>query len=182
MTVRCNCDEVGPLGCCFNDHGESACDPIRCPVSNRDRPKIVVYHDGRTFQYQSDSGRLTGNCFSACVASILNVSLTRLPVLEPLPSVEEDDADLTWYHAHNDWLRPFGLELLSFPYRNDGWFPNGYSILLCRPGGVPHAVVAKNGTPIWNPMPYSGETVGNIVPFEHWVIFQTLDPLARGVS
>lgn len=176
--IRCNCAEVGPHACCYHDDAfELFCEPLRCPYPNPDRPTNVVRLDGRAFQYQSDTGRLTGNCMAACIASILNVSLNRVPVLEPLPSVEEDETDFSWYLAYNRWLRQFGLEMMSFPYWADGWAPQGYTILLCHPGQSLHAIVAKDGEPIWNPMPGYGQRIGDVEPLTHWTVFQALDPI-----
>jgi hypothetical protein len=137
---------------------------------------------GRTMQYQTDTGRLTGNCFTASLASILNVPIATLPTPEAMRTVEEDDADTSWYHLFNGWLQPQGVQLLSFPHVDGAWIPSGFSILLCRPNDIPHAVVAFDGEPIWNPMPGFGVKVGDLRPWTHWTVFQTLDPISGRVS
>lgn len=94
-----------------------------------------------------------GNCFGACLATILEVPI------EELPAVAADESGWT---IISDWLHERGWFLLEKPHNpSDGWIP-GYTIMgvgsmyekirdASEGGG--HVVVARDGMPWWNPNP-----------------------------
>lgn len=136
--------------------------------------------------YQTNTTRF--GAFAACLASILEIPLEHLPPIPDCPS-EADGVDTSWYTAYESFLQDrYGLALLSFPIVTkvdpteapksieDRWFPPGYSILLCEPKTVRHALVCLEGTPAWNPWPGTGKEIGDTGTWEYWVVFQILDP------
>jgi len=103
--------------------------------------------------YQTQSGghdeETPGNCFAACLASLLEV---------PLDSVPHLVGDSDWMGKANDWLAQFDLAILSFappsepgmPWPGDGGcyhLMGGYG-----PDGDAHAVVARDGELVHDPL------------------------------
>jgi hypothetical protein len=105
------------------------------------------------------------NCFAACVASILEVSI------EAVPNFDGDD----WYQRWNAWLRPRGLALLTWPASEGGWRPEGYSILGAESprGDWAHAVVCLDGEIVHDPHPVG---MGKVGKWRDWTVFMALDP------
>lgn len=58
-----------------------------------------------------------GNCFAACVASILELSLTDVP----------DYKGPGWLDRWQDWLAPRNLTFINFSAEGD-WRPRGYTL------------------------------------------------------
>lgn len=92
---------------------------------------------------QTRFGVPDGNCFSACVASILEVPI------EEVPAYQCDLADEVYWHRWVVWLWEHG-------WQTDWWkvgahpTPEGYAILgVDTP--LPHSVVALDGAVVWNP-------------------------------
>lgn len=94
-----------------------------------------------------------GNCFPACLASILELDLVKVP------NFQGTDWQLQYY----EWLRPLGLAMLTtaIPAGDqlerfaDVVLP-GYTILAVdSPRFAPllHAVVALDGEVVWDPHP-----------------------------
>lgn len=95
----------------------------------------------------SDGG---GNCFSACLASILEFDLEEVPHFV-------NQSELHWFHLAKKWLYEKGLELVWIPLtvvetmdfkREIHYIGVGY----CEDGGV-HAVVVCNDEEVHNPSP-----------------------------
>lgn len=131
----------------------------------------------------------TGNCFAACVASILELPVATVPNMYEGADTLLYDRDKA-YDRVQRWLRGMGLRLLSFD-RDDAeeahidwgrtWRPSGYWIATHEPvGGTPHATVWKGDRFVWNPFPGASQVVGELVMME-W--FELLDPalLARSL-
>ena len=97
-----------------------------------------------------------GNCFSACVASILELPIEQVPTF-----VIEDD----WHIAAQTWLNARGLWLLSLPW-DDEWGAivlepfGGYHIIGGQSprGEHGHSVVGLRGEIVHDPHP-SGEGI-----------------------
>lgn len=121
---------------------------------------------------QTRTGDLVGNCFCACIASVLEVELAEVPDLFDF------DADTSHTPARwcilKDWLRRRGYLLawgdfsprpLPVTFRQvwpaipaDHWAQrlgwDGYHFLAGpTPDGVPHCVVALAGEVVWDPNP-----------------------------
>lgn len=96
--------------------------------------------------------RTRGDCFSACLASILEVP--------EVPCFHMEEHKDTWTQ-YNEWLAPYNLQLVSFRFGSVPP-PYGYSILAVRSALYPevtHAVVyfydprTGIGGVVWNPNP-----------------------------
>ena len=94
-----------------------------------------------------------GDCFPACLASILEMNLA------DVPNFQGSD----WQRRYHDWLQPLGLAMITagLPHEDDlrNWpeivLP-GYTILAIdspRFPGFFHAVVALDGQVVWDPHP-----------------------------
>lgn len=103
---------------------------------------------------QTKFGPVEGNCFSACVASILEISIDDVPQF--MVGV--------WLDNLRDWCAARGLRATYWPSR--GWaeangekflgVPTGYSIMTGespRHPGVFHSVVALDGAMVHDPNP-----------------------------
>jgi hypothetical protein len=128
-----------------------------------------------------------GNCFNACVASILERPLRDVAAIYPRVPIEGGPAEKVahlqanenWHDQWDDWFAGQGYELVCHP-PNDP--PKGYSIASGKssrvyPDGHPregqriaHAVVAFDGVPIHDPFPIKGD-------FDGIYQFQTLKPV-----
>lgn len=116
-----------------------------------------------------------GNCFNACVASILEMPLR--DVCQVLPRFDGD-----YWGEWRKWLATLGLEINWIPLREAA--PKGYAIASGYGGrlypeghekaGEPilHAVVVFNGKLVHDPFPCA-EGFGGIIYY--W----TLDPLEQ---
>lgn len=114
-----------------------------------------------------------GNCFSACVASILEVSLQ-----EVLDDGQIADSDCGWL-AWKLWLNKSGYGLIHL--RNDppSWFfpIEGYAIMSGKSprGDFLHSVVALDGEMVHDPHPSRAGLEG----IEDWVVLYPRDPARR---
>ncbi len=108
-----------------------------------------------------------GNCFSACVASLLEISIDDVPYFM--------DAD-SWFDAFNEWLRPRGLyafvmTLSGMPRAELAKHIPGYVIVGGQSGRGSHAIVGLGGRNVHDPHPSRAmldieEDVTILVPFE----------------
>ena len=98
--------------------------------------------------FQTDTSPETGNCFAACVASILE--------LDSIPDFKKIEDRDQWNEQIEKFLEPFGLWLHEFYCDNPDGFERipGYSIQ-CGPvdDGVFHSVVAFDGKLVHDPFP-----------------------------
>lgn len=122
---------------------------------------------------QTVFGYPNGNCFAACVASLLE-----LPI-EEMPSIEGKGFYVVW----EKWLAERGLAIADIPAGSGSWIP-GLSIVTGKSprGGVTasgkptlHAVVARDMKLIHDPHPDRSFIDGP--PTEYTVIYP-LDPAA----
>lgn len=123
--------------------------------------------------YQSDYSPISGNCFAASVASILELDLAAVPNFED----EAQFTDAQWFERWNEWLAPRNLTFVGWDAHAD-WNPKGYCVLTVRPPGARslHAVVALDGEPVWNPMPGYGWHLGDLGELVYWTVFAVLNP------
>lgn len=109
-----------------------------------------------------------GDCFSACVASILELPITKVP--RPFRGT-------LWLVKWRRWLRPYGLSIEWF-VATERHEPMGYSILTCEATqDYTHAVVAYNGVPVHDPKDRNVKWARGAKK-SHWYVFTTLDPAA----
>jgi len=113
---------------------------------------------------QTTFGHPGGNCFSACVASLLEIQIGEVPYL-----MEDRD----WFQGFIEWLRPRGLWAVTFSVAN-GWRPDGYVILGGQSPRGSHAVVGLGLEVVHDPHPSrAGLTV-----IEDATIIIPIDPAA----
>lgn len=106
---------------------------------------------------QTAFGRPHGNCFEACLASILELDLDDVP----------RHTDNDWLEKINQWLRwHFSLQLMvQSPYYAP---PNAYIIANgSNQRDRPHSVVMQNGLLVHDPNPDNGglSDVNNVLIF-----------------
>lgn len=91
--------------------------------------------------YQTDCSPITGNCFNACLASVLEIELESIP---SLMRTEENPDGLNWYQRYANWLQDtHGISILlvdaGLGYTLE--LPSGTYILVC--GLSPRATEAN---------------------------------------
>lgn len=116
-----------------------------------------------------------GNCFNACVASILERPLR--DVCDVLPDFEGD-----YWGQWREWLATLGLEINFVPL-NQGP-PKGFAIATGLGGRTYPDDHAKAGQPIMHAaVVFNGEPVHDPFPGAKWFgdirYFWTLDPIAE---
>jgi hypothetical protein len=117
---------------------------------------------------QTTFGFPGGNCFSACVASLLEIQLDSVPYFM---------ADDEWFQRFSDWLAPQGLWPVCF--KLDGaWRPDGLHILSGKSPREPenpdalHSVVARHDHIVHDPHP----SRGGLLRRDDIVLLVPLDP------
>lgn len=116
---------------------------------------------------QTTFGFPGGNCFSACVASLLHLPLDDVPYFM--------DGD-GWYERFQSWLAPHGCYALAFNL-DAGWTPAGLHILSGKSprdlnGGALHSVVARGKEIAHDPHP----SRAGLLSRDDVVILIPLDP------
>lgn len=114
--------------------------------------------------YQTDLSPTTGNCFQACVASILELNLESIPHFMDEYTEENKHG---WWHNFNEWLQS-NLNMVSInenltDEHRETWLKflkdiNCYTLagIECD-NGLHHAVVLKGDKIVHNPWPsYEG--------------------------
>ena len=104
---------------------------------------------------QTKFGPVEGNCFGACVASLLELTLDDVADLQAACEACDRDDSKHWYVEFEKWLlprgyRPFCIYQKTIP----GHAPVGY----CLAGGkshrdLPHSVIFKDGEMVHDPHP-----------------------------
>ncbi len=89
---------------------------------------------------------VNGNCFAACVASIIELPITEVPNVEVL----FDLPDSLWFEVMGKFLESKGFELYTSntPPEQGYYIANGVS-----PRGILHSCVYHNGELVWDPHP-----------------------------
>ncbi len=110
-----------------------------------------------------------GNCFSACLACILE-----LPV-ESVPNFVGEHGD-EWFPKLKEWLESSNLSPIFLEVNSEqaNFGPPGYSILSAEIVGSSrgHCLVALDGEVVWDPAP----TKTTLVSRKSWVVLAVLDP------
>lgn len=109
-----------------------------------------------------------GNCFAACVASILELPLEKVPHF-----VEHEN----WLDCLQSFLKEWGL-FYAFVSEEDKVYcgPWGYHVINgVSDRGIRHSVVGHAGEPVWDPHPSRSGLTGD---WEAWTfgVFAQLDP------
>ena len=103
----------------------------------------------QTKLYSSD-GIHSGNCFAACLASLLDIPLWMVPPFEDMFGRHAD----SYMERANEWLgRFFSMRLV----RTQGWKPSQLPAFCMACGsswrGVHHAVIYGDGSMVHDPHP-----------------------------
>ena len=125
---------------------------------------------------QDKFGEGNGNCFQACLASILE-----RPLKDCIDISYADIDDKHWISYVNDFLAPFGLFFVPVDIgkSEDTTKFKGYQILIGKSErGIQHAVVGKNGKCIHDPFP-EGKGLESI---SHIGIFGVFNPVTVKVE
>lgn len=114
-----------------------------------------------------------GNCFPACIASVLELPLH----LVPHPTAEEGASEAGWREylvRVQAWLARMNLCLVGVGMCLH-WKPAGLALLgAASPRGeYIHSVVCRDGDIVWDPHPERAMGVGEWLD---WHVFQMLDP------
>lgn len=112
-------------------------------------------------------GEECGNCFAACVASILELDLDTVPNF-----CNTRGKNGEWWDRFNAWMRE-ATGLVPMMIESLGHIKPGYTIM-CGPGprGHVHSVVAYNGEMVHDPHP-SGD---GLLDTEDHTVFIALAP------
>lgn len=128
-------------------------------------------------QKQTIFGEGHGNCFAACLASILERPLDEIPNFCDVDLNPGDNGE--WYLAVDAWLEErFGLSVLTFSAaeskKQEAWYPRGYSILSGRSprGEFDHSVVALDGDIVFDPHPNES----GLMSRKDWIVFTVRNP------
>lgn len=106
--------------------------------------------------YQTQFGDGEGNCFAACLASLLEMEIEFTPDFYQLYKSE-------WFNQFTEWMRPLGM----IPYhksQKDAVLPLHdcyYLVGGTSPRGISHSVIYLNGKMVHDPHP-SGEGLAEI--------------------
>jgi hypothetical protein len=118
---------------------------------------------------QDRFGPRVGNCFSACVASILDLNLVDVPYFMGAEEGKWPELFFAWlserglqpdYYGHPDWC-----VAESAPSRD---IPKGYSIMSGwspRHANTLHSVVARDGVMVHDPNPSRAGLNGGAIDF-----------------
>ncbi len=120
--------------------------------------------------FQTTYGKPEGNCFPACIASVLEMELEDVPHFCKLYPRQ-------WPEELNKWLHQFGLGALTVAFQDmDSPIKKGWCLAAgpCGPVGVMHSVVMKDLKMVHNPH----EGWGELVAIVDYTFFVILDPVA----
>lgn len=89
-----------------------------------------------------------GNCFGACLASLLDLPLWMVPPFEDMFGRSD------WRERVDEWLtRMLGLELVRTDGHEPGALPELYIASGLSPRGVRHSVIYRRGALVHDPHP-----------------------------
>ena len=133
--------------------------------------QTITAHDPAAGQF--------GDCFRACIASILDLPIEEVPHTMAYDEHLVEDGG-QWYSHLNAWLKLRGKAYLSMNIDHEHpstWFQNiehrvaVYHVLSgLGPRGHNHSVVACNGRMVWDPHPSRAGLVGPMKDDGMWEI------------
>ena len=125
------------------------------------------------FVVQAEDGSISknGNCFSACIASMLGIPIEDVPTFVNFPN---------WLGLANEFVKPFGFEMfMSVPRfveycrsAKDSKYHGYYIATGMGPRGFHHSVICKDGEVVHDPHPEGG----GIAKIDSVFIFLSVDP------
>lgn len=125
--------------------------------------------------YQTIFNATEGNCFSACLASVLELPIEDVPNFCANPSPH-------WFADVRSWLNPFGLDAVNISVSDLSVYEaRGYYLLggTSTRGPYLHSVVAYNGVVVHDPNPKGDGVL--LPPYDVTVFIHLLEnPPKRG--
>ena len=105
-----------------------------------------------------------GNCFQACLASILEVTIDDVPNCEQVGDAGGTDTDLRWLNERN--LDVVVVDARVAKPRQRAAFSDYYIMGVRSPrfDGL-HAVVGRSGEMVWDPHPLRSMGIGEVVAY-----------------
>jgi hypothetical protein len=105
-------------------------------------------------QDQTIFGDKKGNCWAACLASILDTAVSVVPNF----CSDHPEPDGTWFSETNKWLKPMGLCLIEFTIQEDRNLMDVFPGIWIAAGKSPrgdfdHCVIYRGGMMIHDPHP-----------------------------
>lgn len=99
---------------------------------------------------QTTFGHPGGNCFSACIASLLELPIEEVPYF-----MDESDGRAPWDEQLDAWLETRGFYALHFNIQDPArmLWPKGYYIQVGKSPRGDHAVVARRSDMVHDPNP-----------------------------
>jgi len=114
-----------------------------------------------------------GNCFAACLASILECEITDV---QNFP----DGVAYDWRRIINEWLAPLKLHYIDMLLNGDGrdelsafWGYHIISGISPRDNKINHAVVGFNGEIVFDPHPSRDGLIGDEEDFSYGFLIST---------
>lgn len=101
---------------------------------------------------QTDLGEF-GNCFSACLASLFELTIDEVPNFFTVAGPYDDAA---WWGAVRDWLRPRGFGIMWLELKDPAHLSgfDGYLIVAGKSSrNLDHATIWKDGAMVHDPHP-----------------------------
>jgi len=128
--------------------------------------------------FQTSFGRLEGNCFPACLASILEIPLASIPHF-CRDHKDHVAAAAEWLSGHNITLVHVQFDKKNPESIEDEFFAKqkGLHHIMCGhtyPGGLGHVVVGLDGKIVHDPLPM--ELQKTFKPDREHYLFAVLDP------
>lgn len=101
--------------------------------------------------YQTDLTPTHGNCFSACLASVLDLPIEQVPNFYDIAPHENGP----WWDAVRAWLKPLGWSVihLTLDPAHLGEFPGVFIVGGKTSRHTDHAVVYQDGHLVHDPFP-----------------------------
>ena len=102
---------------------------------------------------QTKFGRDEGNCFGACIASLLEIPIDDVADLQEACEACDGDDSKHWYVELEKWLRPRGYRpFCIWPKQIPGQVPAGYYIVSGQSSrDLPHSVIGKGSRTVSHP-------------------------------
>lgn len=112
---------------------------------------------------------VVGNCFSACVASVLELPIAEVPLFFSFEDSVNHNDDPIWWRIFQLWLEVHGIVAVCYVAPSPpipGW-PEGYSLAggVSPRNGIMHECVALDGVLVHDPNPDRTFFAGPIVDF-----------------
>jgi len=124
-----------------------------------------------TPKLQTRFGREKGNCFEACIASVLEIPIDVIPVLSQY-------LDSDWWRELRSWMHARGWTLLAIDYPNQSGPDPSMCIAIGKSprGSHRHAVVWSSDRIVHDPFPQGGGLDGDP---EYLVYLVPVNPARR---